>query len=76
MRMINKDAVLEYLINWKNSLGISFQDEVIGVVLDVLIRKIESFPEVQTHDEFVGSNLEKMTMKNVDLKKDEGANSK
>lgn len=51
MRMIDKDAVLKYLINWKNSLGISFQDEVIGVVLDVLIRKIESFPEIDIHCE-------------------------
>lgn len=41
--MIDKKELVNYLMNWKASLGKTFQDDVISIVLDIILKKVESF---------------------------------
>lgn len=41
--MIDKKELVNYLMNWRASLGKTFQDDVISIVLDIILKKVESF---------------------------------
>lgn len=44
---IDKNDFINYLKNWKKSLDTSFQDEVVGVVLDVVLKKVQALPKIE-----------------------------
>ena len=48
--MINKKDFINYLQNWKGSLGKTFEDDFVEIVLDIILKKIESFPTVENSD--------------------------
>lgn len=47
--MIDKKELVNYLMNWRASLGKTFQDDVISIVLDIILKKVESFDCEQEH---------------------------
>lgn len=45
--MIEEKVIVDYLKNWKKLLDTNFQDEVVGVVLDVVLKKVQALPKIE-----------------------------
>ena len=50
--MIDERLLINYLENWKQALDASYQDELVGTVLDIILKKIQRFPNIKK-DEWI-----------------------